>query len=246
MRKIFNICIFFSFLIHSSCQEGVSDCFKRNGDRIAIEYEVAPFRELHVFNGLNVILSQGDDYLVTVKAGEHIISDINVKSEGGILSLTDEISCDWTKKYESKEVFVQCPDLRVIFQNGYGSIMSNGTLFFDSLDIRPRYGQGDVTLALQAKYTAVVSHRQGTITLNGETNYLHVGLLYKMPIFDGRNLKAMHVDVMHNSNNSMHVYPIQTLKGRLQKKGNVYLYHTPAKTNVEMIGQGKIIDVVAQ
>lgn len=242
MRKILNLSLFFSFIILSSCQEGVSDCFKRNGDRIEIEYEVAPFRELHAFNGLKVFITQGDEYLVTVKAGEHIISDIKVKSEEGILSLTDEISCDWAREYEPKEVLVQCPDLRVIYQNGYGNIISNDTLFFDSLDIRPRYGQGNVTLALHSKYTAVVSHRNGTVTLTGKTNYLHVGLLFKTPIFDGKNFKAMHVDVMHNSNNSMHIYPIRTLRGRLQKKGNVYLYHIPGETNVEFTGQGKIID----
>lgn len=240
--KIIHYIAAFLFLILSSCQDGASDCFKRNGDLIEIEYEVPPFREIHAFDGLNVYITQGDDYLVSVKAGDHIISDINVKSENGILTLTDEISCDWTRKYEPKEVFIQCPDLRVIYQNGHGHIRSEGTLSFDSLDIKPRYGQGNVTLSLNSKYTSVISHRNGTVTLAGKTNYLHVGLLYKTPIFDGKDFQAMHVDIMHNCNNSMHIYPIRTLSGRLQKKGNAYLYHMPEEINVEITGQGKIID----
>lgn len=242
MKLTVYILIFLTLINLSSCQDGVSDCFKRNGGQTQILYEVAPFQQIHVFDGLNVFITQGDEYLVTVKAGEHIISDIQVKSENGILTLTDEISCDWARKYEPKEVFVQCPDLRVIYQNGYGNIMSTDMLSFDTIAIRPRYGQGNVTLDLNSQYIEVESHRNGTVTLTGNTNFLHVGLLYKTPIFDGKELKATNVEVVHNSNNNIHVYPVYSLQGRLTKKGNVYLYHLPDHIDVEVTGKGKIID----
>lgn len=245
MRITIYILTFFTFLSFSSCQDSVSDCFKRNGDLTEIKYEVAPFHQVHAFDGLNVFITQGNEYLVTVRAGEHIISDIKVKNENGILTLADKISCDWARKYEPKEVFVQCPKLNVIYQNGYGNIYSTETLTYDTLHIRARYGPGNVTLDLDSKHIVVVSHRNGTVTLAGETDFLHVGLLHQTPIFDGKALKAQHVEVVHNCNNSIHLYPLHTLQGKLLKKGNVYLYHLPDHVDVKITGKGGIIDMSA-
>ncbi len=239
LRLLFLVCL---FITYSGCREGLSDCFTRTGEQTTEETAVAPFRTLYVNDGLQVKLVQSSRYMVTVRAGSHIIGEIRAKSEDGMLTLTDEIDCDWSRRYESKEVTVSCPALRTVYQNGYGNITADETLAYDSLSILPRYGQGSVTLDLQAKYVEVTAHRNSTITLTGKTDYLLVNLMFETPVFDGRDLQAQQVDIAQNSNNHMYLYPIHSLRGRIMKKGNVYLYHQPELIQVDVRGKGKIID----
>ncbi len=242
MRSLYLFLLCCLFITYSGCREGLSDCFTRTGKQTAEETEVAPFRTLYVNDGLHIKLVQGSRYRVTVRAGSHIIGEIRATSEEGELMLTDEIGCDWSRRYEPKEVTVECPDLRTVYQNGYGSITADETLTYDSLSILPRYGQGSVTLDVQAKYVEVTAHRNSTVTLTGETDYLLVNLMFEMPVFDGRDLQAQKVDIAQVANNHMYLYPIHSLRGRIMKKGNVYLYHQPELIQVDVQGKGRIID----
>lgn len=235
----------FALLIFAwSCGDsGIGDCFIRTGDQAEVVYDLEPFHQIDVFDGMEVYISEGPEYKVTVEAGEHIINHIEVKNEEGVLRLADNISCEWARKYEPKIVRITCPDLRTIYQNGFGNIISEDTLHFDSLEIRPRYGSGNVTLTLDSRYVFVESHRNGTITLSGKTEYLHVALLFYLPVFDGKKLIANRIHINHHCNNDMHLYPLRRLTGSMDMKGNAYLYHTPEEIQVKILGEGKIIDM---
>ena len=242
MTRILCNIILICFFLFSGCQENLGDCFKRTGSRINRAYDTDAFHTLYIQDGLDVVLAQGNEYKVTVEAGSHIISEIKVRVTEDTLRLNDEISCDWARKYESKKVTVQSPDLRTIYQNGYGHLTAENTLTYDTLFILPRYGQGDVTLELDSKYLWVESHRNGTVTLSGKTDFLRVDFLDNNAIFDGRALQAKRIHMIQKCNNSLHLYPVLRLEGRLLEKGNVYLYHTPEEMEVEITGQGVIID----
>lgn len=236
--------MYFVFLTVSSCTDSsIGDCFVRTGDRTTVTYELAPFHQLEVVDGLDVYLSEGTDYRVTVEAGGHIINHIKVEQQDGMLKLSDDISCEWARKYAPKVVRVQAPHLRAIHQHGFGNVVAEDTLHYDSLELRLRYGSGNIDLVLDNHYVAVESHRNGDITLTGNTRYLQVGLLYYMPIFDARQLRAHHVMINHHCNNDMHLYPIRRLTGQMDTKGNVYLYHMPQELRVNVLGTGQIIDV---
>ncbi len=246
MRLLTYCLLFVSLCICNSCQEGLSDCFKRTGVKTVREYSVPPFRTLYVNDGLQVTIVQKAPHQVTLVAGTHLISSIRVEVQDNVLMLSDDIGCDWARKYETKEVIVQSPDLRAIYQNGYGDITSLQTLTYDTLSIQPRYGQGNVHLDVQAKYVEVISHRNGTVTLTGQTDYLNVKFLDNNAIFNGKELEALNVDMAHHCNNSFHLHPVFSLRGRIAKKGDVYLYHWPEHQDVEITGKGRLIDVSAE
>lgn len=243
MRNFTYILILIIFFCYSGCRDGLSDCFRSNGKEAISALEVAPFSEIHAYDGLQINITQGDDYLVTIKAGSNTISDIRVSSTNGILSIKDDISCEWSRKYEVKEVTIQCPDLRTIHQNGYGHIQSAAPLVLDSLLILAKIGNGDISLETETNYLKVRSARNGCITLKGQTKYLNVEYLSNNATFEGRNLLADQVKIFHKSNNSFHLFPISFLRGKLLKSGSAFLYHQPDIVNVEVTGKGKIIDL---
>lgn len=233
------------FFCYSGCRDGLSDCFRSNGKEAIRELAVAPFSEIHAYDGLQINITQGDGYLVTIKAGSNTISDIRVSNVNGILSIKDDISCEWSRKYEEKEVTIQCPDLRTIHQNGYGHIQSAAPLMVDSLLIIAKTGNGDISLKAETDYLKVRSARNGRITLEGQTKYLNVEYLSNNATFEGRNFLADQVKIFHKSNNSFHLYPISSLRGKLLKSGSVFLYHQPDIVSVEVTGKGEIIDLTA-
>lgn len=228
-------------LLCSACIEDLSDCTRKSGTMTEARYSFETIDGIEAWDGLDVILHHAQEQSVVVRAGKNILPDIRLIEKGGMLIIRDENQCNWSKTYEAREVHLYLPKIHKIIQNGYGLISSKDTVFSDNLLIEARIGSGDVDLTVNAEKIEVVSSRYGTIKLNGVVNTLSVSYLSNNAIFDGRSLKAEHIKIFHKSNNDFHLFPIQSLKGKLLMRGNVYLYKSPQEIDVEDTGHGEIL-----
>lgn len=226
-----------------SCIEEIDECLSRTGKKTEQVYALDPFSQIEVNDGIRVRLFSSTEQRAVVRAGKNVITQISLHVSEGKLTIHDNNRCDWTRHHEEREVLLYVPQLSLIRQNGYGRISTDDTLQVDKLQIEARQGSGAIDLKLKAYEITVVSSRYGTISLEGKADRLHVQYLSNNAIFEGRHMKAKEVKVFQKSNNHFHLYPEGLLNGKLLRRGNIYLYHPPQLTDVEITGSGKIIPV---
>jgi Putative auto-transporter adhesin, head GIN domain len=89
MRQyIYFLIIGFVFI---SC-ERPSDCIESSGTTVLKEIPVMAFDYIKVYRGIEVIITQGNEYKVQIQAGENFIDNVEVKQEGTKLIFKDEAS----------------------------------------------------------------------------------------------------------------------------------------------------------
>ncbi|MFP4290260.1 MAG: head GIN domain-containing protein [Cyclobacteriaceae bacterium] len=225
----------------SSCDDEKAYCFEGDGNLTESEMNIPAFQSIYVYDGLNVYLHQAEEQKVIIKAGKNIIHRISAEVNDGGLFLRDQNRCNWSRDYQEREVHIWTKDIHTIEQSGYGKIVSADTLKMPDLNLRAQGGPGNYELTLDCERVVVHSWRYGTIKLAGKTRQLVVKYLNNNAIFDGRDLQAEEIEIIHKSHNSFHLYPIKSLKGEIRARGHTYLYHEPELIQVEQKGQGEII-----
>lgn len=227
--------------LSQGCMEDMSDCVSRSGAITTRTVELPPFHSITARDGIHVKLQTAEDQQLSVIAGENVQPQISLKVIDGTLIIEDHNRCDWSRQYRERIVRILLPRLSRIEQEGFGSITSEDTLEVEALLIQARRGIGEIDLKVKAQTLNVVSSRYGTISLAGETKRLKVQYLSNNAIFKGSQLQAQEIDVFQKSNNDFHLYPVKLLQGKLLRRGNIYLYHPPERTAVEISGKGRII-----
>ncbi len=228
-------------LLTQGCLEDIENCAKRNGEITEISYDLDPIRGIEAWDGIDVVLYNSSEQQVLVRAGENIISRIGLQVEEGILTIKDNNQCDWSRRYQAREVHIFLPQVDFIFQNGFGKISSNDTIYASNLRIEARGGTGSIDLLVDAGQLGVYSWRYGTIKIGGKAELLKVQFHNNNAIFDSKDLIAEEISMVHKSNNAFHLRPKNLLKGTIRAKGNVYLYQKPGEIDVDITGSGKII-----
>jgi hypothetical protein len=242
LRKYQHLILFFVSMVGTqACVEDIENCISRSGPIKEQTYHLDTFSSIEANDGLHIKLHPSSEQWVVVEAGKNVISQIGLVVEEGILRIEDYNRCDWSRSYQERTVHIYHPNISKIIQNGFGTISSDDTLQFQNLQIEARRGIGDIDLKIHADKLTVISSRYGTISLAGEVDLLHVQYLSNNAIFDGRQLKAHEIRVFQKSNNDFHLYPLQVLRGKLLRRGDIYLHHEPAQMDVEVSGTGRII-----
>lgn len=230
-------------LLYQGCIEDLEKCSRRNGKMVELSYELPSIRGIEANDGINIFLYSSDEQKVIARAGEHVISQLELEVKEGILILQDNNKCNWSRQYQDREVHLYLPELVSINQNGYGSILSSDTIVSDQIRIAAQGGSGNIDLMIKTKHLDVYSWRYGTIKIAGATETLNVQFHNNNAIFDARNLATGQASIIHKSNNSFHLRAKKTLIGNLRAKGDLFLYTKPDVLDVNISGSGKIIPV---
>jgi len=73
MKKLLTFALLFLL-----CGCGISDdCIKSAGTVRIKEIDAAPFERIFVFPGISLVVTEGPEYSVSIKAGENFIDDIS-------------------------------------------------------------------------------------------------------------------------------------------------------------------------
>ena len=101
-------------MLFSGCS-GTEDCVKSSGDFITKEVEVPQFNKIIVYNGISLVITQGEYYKVEIKTGSNLIDDISVIVSDEMLILKDNTICNWARDYGKTTVYVTTPNLTEVY-----------------------------------------------------------------------------------------------------------------------------------
>ena len=228
-------------LLFSHCEKPY-DCVKSTGPTASKVYEGLVFNKIIVNKRIAVVITEGADNKVEVRAGENLINDIEVTTQGGTLILSDNTSCNWVRDYGQTVVYITTSNLTDIYSKTEQTISSNGVLHFqnlhlvsmDEIDGHKGTGTGDFVLNIDNTSLTIENNDVSRYFITGTTTDLKVSFYEQGGIFHGEDLSATNINLFHRGSNDMFVRPMTKIEGGIYNVGNVYCYgHPPIDTVVQ-------------
>lgn len=242
MKKIL---LFISIVLFSGC--GISDdCVRNSGALKNRPVPVTAFENIYVFPGISLVVSQGPEYEVSVKAGENFIDDIEVKVANNALTLKDNSGCNWVRDYGQTTVYVTAPNLVEIYSNTEKTIRSNGVLTFPmlrlySMDFFGGVGTGDFIMEVNNSQLVIASNHVAGFYITGQTQQMLLNFYDGIGRFEGADFLANDIVIFQRGSNDMIVHPVQSISGNIYSTGNVISKTHPATVNVVEHYSGRLL-----
>jgi hypothetical protein len=243
MRKLFLAIAFLPFF--AGC-DNPAECVKHTGYTVTKEIPVNAFDKIIVHRGIAMVITQGDNYSVSVVTGENLVDDIKVTVNNGLLSLSDDTTCNWVRDYGQTTVYVTTPTLTQIESKTEQDISSANVLAFDSLkltamDLSGGAGTGNFHLEVSCGYLEIKTNNVSGFYISGFADNFVAGFYEGNGILKAYDLVANSVYVFHRGSNNLYVHPTHDISGDIFSTGNVFCRPHPPEVNVNRHYQGRLI-----
>jgi len=212
--------LFFVLVISlSSCYfDGWGTGISGNGNVVEDIRNVDGFSGVEVSTGIDVLLSQGDDFEVVVEADENLQEVILTELEGKRLVVrTDHVNI---RSARSKKVHVTLPELEELKISSAGDCI--GETSFQCEDLRLSISSaGDLTLEVEARRINLDISSSGDARLSGSAEMLDANLSSAGDL-NAFDLVARVVDVNVSSAGDARVHATEELEMNASSAGNIY------------------------
>lgn len=237
------------FWLFSACEKP-SDCVESAGVTTTKEIAVQPFKKLKVYRGIEVIITQGNEYKVEIVAGSNFIDNVEVRQNGDQLIFKDEVSCNWVRAYGKTKILVTTPTLEEVYSKTDRKISSNGVLTFPNLnfiamdkdgDGEAGAGTGDFILNLDCENVYIANNNVSRYYLSGRTENAKFNIYFGDGRIEAGDFTIQNLEVYHRGSNDMTVKPMQKITGTMNSTGNIILTNVPPIITVEELYQGRVV-----
>lgn len=247
MEKIIYIAIALLFIACDS--ENGSDCFKKEGAIVQLDFDLASFTEIVVFEGVQLFIEEGPIQKVTLESGENLIDDVEVKVEGDLLTVINNNTCNFIRDYNITRVYVTSPNITKIRNSSSLEIASIGVLNYPELTLFSEnneneeyyHNNGDFNLNLNVQKLTIASNGFSTFRLDGNADIADFGLYSGNTRILGKNLMVKVLYLYQRSTNKMVVNPTESIQGEIFGIGDVIAKNRPPIVEVEELFTGKLI-----
>jgi hypothetical protein len=165
LLKVSGLIFLILFAVVAGCAEEVVDkAASTSGEGIITrDYTVETFDKIIISTSGDVILTQGSQQSVQIKADQKIIDDLDVSVNGNTLTIKE-------KKVilpgNTIVIQIKTPEFKAIGVKGIGNIRNNGTIKADSLDLSIE-ASGVIDLGLDVTDLSSSIEGSGKIGLSG-------------------------------------------------------------------------------
>jgi len=246
MKKL--VYILLSALIFTCSSEDANDCFQTSGNIVQQEVIVPNFSKILVNREVELIIKEGLETKVVIETGKNLLNDVTAKVIGDELQIIDNNICNYVRDYGITKVFVTAPNITEIRNSSQYTVSSNGLLNYNAIKLisenfleSEAFAVGDFRLQINSNKLSITSNNIASFYISGQVNNLYVGFFAGAGRFEGENLIAQNVDILHRGSNDMIVNPQQSITGELRSTGNVIAKIVPPTVNVEQFYTGRLI-----
>ena len=221
------------------------DCIKSSGTKVLRDVNVATFENIYVFPGIELIVTQGDDYAIQIEGGSNFIEQISARVEGNSLTLKDESGCNWVRDYGQTKVYVTAPNIVEIYSNTDKKISSNGVLTYPmlrlySMDFFGGVGTGDFVMEVENSQLVIQTNHVAAFFITGKTDQLLLRVYNGNGRFEGGDFLAKEILLFHRGANDLTIHPLESLIGDIYSTGDVISVTHPANVSVIEHYSGKL------
>ena len=207
------------FLSLSSCYfDGWGTGISGNGNVVEDTRNVSGFTGVEISTGIDVYLTQGQDFEVVVEADENLQEVILTELRGDRLVVrTDHVNI---RSAKSKKVHVTLPELEELKISSAGDCV--GQTPFQCNDLRVSISSaGDLTLEVDADRIGLDISSSGDASISGSANVLDASLSSAGDL-NAFDLVAKKVDVSVSSAGDARVHATEEIDMNASSAGNIY------------------------
>ena len=240
LRKIFSlllVCCTFSLI---QCKK--PECLRNSGTSTRIKRTVTPFTQIHLYDNINLILTQGDEEAIIVEADDNLQPNISTVVDKGKLTIRNYSSCEWIRNPSEKiNVYVTIKTIDWLFYDGSGSITSTQVIQTPHLTIFTKEGAGNIDLKINAN--VISSHLEGTsldVKLKGKINHLE-SFVNSRGTIDFSELETGSINMMYVSVRNGFINNSGSITVSIHHTGNLYYKGNPTTIKPTYLSTGRLI-----
>jgi hypothetical protein len=226
----------------STCSPGHgTDCLKSTGSIVTQRREVLPgLITVTAFDNVDLRLVQDTQTYAEVRAGENLISDIQLTRNGNALEITNTSTCNWARSYSTpREVTLHLPQITNVFLRGQGNVSTGGqfeqdTVFFHVV------GAGDMDLTVKARQLYLDQYELGDLTVRGSAVEMNCTVGGSGRLFgQGITPRRCYFTTTRDSDGDAHVRGLDIVGGTVAGNGTLFYGGPPATTDIKVTGRGR-------
>ena len=186
---------------------------------------------------IDVEISNGADYSLTVQDDENLIPYVVTEVNGGELNI--HYKDGYSIINDHAKVIVTVPSIDRIATSGSGDVTSSGTIKSDnSLELNTS-GSGNIKANVNAPSVKVTGSGSGDIALSGMTKDFDCRMSGSGDI-DCGNLKSENAVIHVSGSSDVHVFASVSLKVNVTGSGDVHYSGNPASPEIHITGSGTV------
>ena len=230
------------FMIYCSCnKEDAWDIVKTRGEHVVEERAINAFRAITVKNGINVVLSQGNNDAATIDGWKNLMPKIKLSmKKNGVLLIEDVNKSNFVRSRDNMTTvyLTVSGEIDSVHFSGNGYFLTNDTLFTSRLTVIS-FGSGsvDITVKTPDIYVATNHGNTASITIRGQGNSAGITNWGYAPV-DLSGFETLYASVAQNGLGNIFVNASQSIDAVFYRgSGNVYYAANPS--SVTFIHKGK-------
>jgi hypothetical protein len=242
-----NILMLFSLMLLMALgctDDTMPECFRTAGNVVEYDVPVDAFTSIKISEGIELVITQGDEQRVTVKTPENFKPEIKAETINGELQLTNSTSCNWVRDYNLTTIYIITPVLESIYSASQFDVESSGILAFPSLKLSSglysKTASGTWKLNVNCQNLSIEDNQSSFYNISGIAENLTVNFYAGDSRFDGSNLNSQKLQVFHRSSNDIIARPELEAKGTLYSTGNLILKTHPPVVDVVQLFHGEV------
>ncbi|MEK6151841.1 head GIN domain-containing protein [Flavobacteriaceae bacterium 3-367] len=199
-----------------------------------IDTEVGDFKEIKVFDLIEVNLIKSDENRILIKG--HNVHDIKWTNRNGVLKLKMHLE----KKFLGEDTLIEVyyTDLDVIDGNEGAKIVCNELVEQDRIELRAQEG-ARIRIGMQVDYADVRAVTGGIVEASGLAKSQYI-VLNTGGIFEGRALKTEFSSVKISAGGEAELFASDQVDINVRAGGDVYVYGNPNEINKNTFAGGRI------
>lgn len=218
MKKAALLFVVMSITLGSCYFDGWNHGISGNGNVVEEDRSVSGFTGVHVSSGIDVYLSEGNDFEVIVEADENLMEVILTEKQGNMLVVkTDKVNI---RKSKSKKVHVTLPELTELKISSAGDCEGQTSFKCDDLKLGIS-SAGDLSLEVDADRIILDISSSGDARIAGSANELEVSLSSAGDLH-AYDLIAKNADVNVSSAGDARVHATEEISMNASSAGNIY------------------------
>lgn len=246
MKKI-GLLLIMLIAITGCNSEDAPDCFKTAGEIVQQELELAGFNKILIYEGVELIIKEGPTQKVILESGTNLIGNVSLEVINNQLIAKDNNGCNLVRDYGLTKIIVTSPNIIEIRNSSEQSVRSEGILTYPNLtllseDYQSSYlNVGDFYISVNNVKVSITSNGISNFYIDGQTTNLTIGFFAGDSRFEGKNLIADNVNIIHKSSNDILVNPQLKIEGAIFSLGDVRAFNQPAIVDVTEHYHGRLI-----
>ena len=228
----------FAALCLAACNVSFNgDSLNGNGNVKTETRNVGDFHSIKSSGSIDVEISQGDVYSVSVEDDENILPAIVTEVEGGVLNV--HYKRNTSINQDHAKVYVKAPSLDKIISSGSADIIINDIIKNTRQIEISVSGSGNIKGGVDAPEISASIGGSGNVSVSGRTKNFS-GKVSGSGNLDCSDLHSENTQVSVSGSGNAHVFASVSLKAHASGSGDVYYRGNPASPEIHTSGSGSV------